>query len=65
MDDAFLDFDLSALSYPEFLAFFFERPVVGDDKSYGLFRSGRGLFVASDPAIVVSHLHAIVRLLLS
>ncbi len=32
------EFDLSALSYPQFLAFFFDRPVVGDKEQYELFR---------------------------
>jgi hypothetical protein len=50
-------FDLSALSYPQFLAFFFDRPVVGDKEEYGLFRGDIDYFVASNPAIVVDHLH--------
>jgi hypothetical protein len=55
-DDEWMEFDLSALTYPQFLAFFFDRPVVGDDKCYDLFRSGIDSFEASDPAAVVSHL---------
>jgi hypothetical protein len=31
------EFDLSALSYSQFLAFFFDRPVVGDEEQYDLF----------------------------
>jgi hypothetical protein len=55
------EFDLSALTYPQFLAFFFDRPVVGDDESYDLFRSGIDEFTASTPAIVVDHLHRMCR----
>ena len=55
------EFDLSALSHPEFLAFFFDRPVVGDKNEYELFRSGIDYFVASNPAIVVAHLHSMCR----
>src|SRR6202451_2609654 len=51
------EFDLSALSYPQFLAFFFDRPVVGDKDKYELFRGGIDYFIASNPAIVVDHLH--------
>lgn len=51
------EFDLSALSYPQFLAFFFERPVVSDGERYDRFRSGIDYFIASTPAIVVDHLH--------
>ena len=54
-------FDLSALSYPQFLAFFFDRPVVGDEEKYELFRSGIDFFVASNPTIVVTHLQATCR----
>lgn len=50
------EFDLSALTYPEFLAFFFDRPVVGDDEEYELFRSGIDRFIAKTPANVVDHL---------
>jgi hypothetical protein len=53
------EFDLSALTYPQFLAFFFDRPVVGDQNDYELFRSGIDSFVASDPARVVTHLQRI------
>jgi hypothetical protein len=55
------EFDLSALSYPEFLTFFFDRPVVITTERYELFRSGIDDFVASHPAIVVAHLHAICQ----
>ena len=55
------EFDLSALTYRQFLAFFFDRPVVGDKDQYDLFRSGVDYFVASDPAIVVAHLHAMCQ----
>ncbi len=51
------EFDLSALTYPQFLAFFFDRPVVADNEQYDLFRGGTDHFVASTPAIVVDHLH--------
>jgi hypothetical protein len=50
------DFDLSALSYPQFLDFFFDRPIVGDAKEYDLFRGGIDEFNASKPATVVAHL---------
>lgn len=55
------EFDLSALSYPQFLAFFFDRPVVGDKEQYELFRSGIDCFIASNPAIVVEHLQTMCR----
>jgi hypothetical protein len=55
------DFDLSALSYPQFLDFFFDRPPVGDDKQYDLFRGGIDYFVASNPATVVAHVRAMCR----
>lgn len=53
------EFDLSTLSYPEFLAFFFDRPTVGDKESYDLFRAGIDDFIASSPARVVAHVHAV------
>jgi hypothetical protein len=55
------EFDLSALSYPQFLDFFFDRPIVGDDKDYDLFRDGIDKFIASNPSIVVSHVQAMCR----
>ncbi len=55
------EFDLSALSYPQFLDFFFDRPIVGNDKEYDLFRSGIDGFIASNPATVVAHLQAMCR----
>jgi hypothetical protein len=55
------EFDLSALTYPQFLAFFFDRPVVGDENEYDLFRSGVDSFVASDPTTVVGHVQAMCR----
>jgi hypothetical protein len=55
------EFDLSALSYPEFLAFFFDRPVVGDEEQYDLFRAGIDYFVASNPTLVVVHLQKMCR----
>jgi hypothetical protein len=55
------DFDLSALSYPQFLDFFFDRPIVGGDKEYDLFRGGIDCFLASNPATVVAHVQAMCR----
>jgi len=55
------EFDLSALTYPQFLAFFFDRPIVGDDNEYVLFRSGIDRFVASNPTTVVAHVQAMCR----
>src|SRR5580698_6715421 len=55
------DFDLSALSYPQFLDFFFDRPIVGDHKTYDLFRGGIDYFIASNPAAVVAHAQAMCR----
>jgi hypothetical protein len=52
------EFDLSALTYPQFLAFFFDRPIVGDENEYDLFRSGIDRFVASNPVAVVAHVRA-------
>jgi hypothetical protein len=55
-------FDLSALSYPQFLAFFFDRPIVVDGKEqYDLFRSGIDYFIASNPTTVVAHLQTMCR----
>jgi hypothetical protein len=62
--------DLSALTDPQFLAFFFDRPVVGDAKEYYLFRSGNRRFCRSEsincrnsrpgnvPELVASWLHS-------
>jgi hypothetical protein len=55
------EFDLSALTHPQFLAFFFDRPIVGDKDSWDLFRSGIDRFVASNPTTVVAHLQAMCR----
>jgi len=55
------EFDLSALSYPQFLALFFDRPVVGEKERWDLFRSGIDRFVASNPAAVVAHVQAMCR----
>jgi len=55
------EFDLSALTYVQFLAFFFDRPVVGEAETYGLFRSGIDLFVATHAATVVSHVQTMCR----
>lgn len=55
------EFDLSALSYPQFLDFFFDRPIVGNKEQYDLFRGGFDGFIASNPATVVSHLQAMCR----
>jgi hypothetical protein len=55
------EFDLSALSYPQFLAFFFDRPVVGHKEQFELFRSGIDYFVASNPTTVVTHLQTMCR----
>ena len=55
------EFDLSALSYPQFLDFFFDRPIVGDDKEYDLYRCGFDGFIASNLATVVSHVQAMCR----
>lgn len=55
------EFDLSALSYPQFLAFFFDRPIVGDKEEYQLFRAGIDCFIASNPATVVAHVQAMCR----
>jgi hypothetical protein len=55
------EFDLSALSYPQFLAFFFDRSIVGDKERYDLFRSGIDYFIASNPTTVVEHLQTMCR----
>ena len=55
------EFDLSALTYPQFLTFFFDRPVVGDKDTWDLFRSGIDNFVASNPTTVVAHVQAMCR----
>jgi hypothetical protein len=54
-------FDLSTLTYDQFTAFFFDRPIVAFDESYGLFRGGVDYFVASDPTVVVSNLRSTCR----
>jgi hypothetical protein len=55
------DFDLSALSYPQFLDFFFDRPIVSEEKRYYLFRGGIDSFVSSNPAAVVAHVQTMCR----
>jgi hypothetical protein len=55
------EFDLSALSYPQFLAFFFDRPIASDKEQYDLFRSGIDYFIASNPTTVVAHVQAMCR----
>lgn len=52
---------MSALSYPEFLDFFFDRPIVGDKEQYDLFHGGIDYFAAEKPAIVVAHVHAMCQ----
>lgn len=52
------DFDLSALSYSQFLDFFFDRPIVRNDQQHDLFRGGIDSFTASKPATVVAHVQA-------
>jgi len=59
--DEWKEFDLSALTYPQFLEYFFDRPVVGDENEYDLFRAGIDSFVASDPATVVRHIQAMCQ----
>ena len=54
------EFDLSALSYDQFLAFFFDRPVVKVGQ-YELFREGIDFFIATKPETVVSHLRTMCR----
>jgi hypothetical protein len=63
MDEQWWEFeiDLSGFTYPQFLAFFFDRPVVGDENEYHLFRTEMHRFVASDPTAVVGHLQAMCR----
>ncbi len=61
MDTPWKEFDLSALTYPQFLAFFLDRPVVGDKNEDDLFRSGIDRFVASDPTTVVGYLETTCR----
>jgi hypothetical protein len=48
------DFDLSALSYSQFIDFFFDRPIVRADQQYDLFRGGIDSFTATKPATVVA-----------
>lgn len=55
------EFDLSALTYPQFLAFFFDRTIIGRDDKFELFRSGIDSFVASEPATMVAHIQAMCR----
>ncbi len=55
MSEEWRDFDLSALTYPQFLAFVFDRQVAADPaEADNLFHSGLDI-LTSDPAIVVSH----------
>ena len=63
MDEQWWEFeiDLSGLAYPQFLAFFFDRPVVGQENEYDLFRTEMHSFGASDPTTVVSYVQAICR----
>jgi hypothetical protein len=55
------EIDLSALTYAEFLAFFFDRPVVGQENEYDLFRTEMHRYGASDPIAVVGHLQAMCQ----
>ena len=55
------EFDLSALTYPQFLAFFFDRPIAGDEECYDLFRSGIDCFIASNPGTVVAHVQTMCQ----
>ena len=55
------EFDLSAISYPQFLDFFFDRPIVSDDKTWSLFRGGIDSFIASNPATVVAHVQVMCQ----
>jgi hypothetical protein len=55
------NFDLSELTYPKSLTFFFDRPVVDDDSAYELFRSGLNSFDASNPGTVVAYLQEMCR----
>jgi hypothetical protein len=51
------DFDLSLLTYPQFIAFFFDRPAIDDHmEHYKLIRAGVDSFVATKPEVVVGHL---------
>ncbi|HTA70107.1 MAG TPA: hypothetical protein VK776_17585 [Bryobacteraceae bacterium] len=61
MNPPWSQFDLSLLSYQQFLEFFFDRPIVGDENEYDLFRSGIDSFVASNPTAVVAHIQAMCR----
>ena len=54
-------FDLSAISYPQFLDYFFDRPIVSDDETWNLFRGGIDSFIASNPATVVTHVQAMCQ----
>jgi hypothetical protein len=60
-DEEWKELDLSALSYQQFLAFFFDRPIVGDKDEHDLFGSGVDSFVVSNPTTVVAHLQAMCR----
>jgi hypothetical protein len=55
------ELDLSTLTYPQFLAYFFDRPIVRNDESYDLFRKGIDNFYAYDPATVASHVRDLCR----
>jgi len=61
MNPRWREFDLSLLSYQQFLDFFFDRLVVGDENEYDLFRSGIDSFVASNPATVVGCIQAMCQ----
>jgi hypothetical protein len=56
------EFDLSSLSYPQFVAFIFERPVVASVKEeFDLFLLGIENIFASSPSTVLAHLQAMCR----
>jgi len=63
MDEQWWEFeiDLSGFTYPQFLLFFFDRPVVGHENEYYLLRTEMHRFVASDPTTVVGHVQAMCR----
>jgi hypothetical protein len=55
------EFDLSALSYSQFLDFFFDRPILPDHKLHKLFLDATDRFLAAKPPVVAGHVQEMCR----
>jgi hypothetical protein len=55
------EFDISALSYSQFLDFFFDRPILPDRKLHKLFLDATDRFLAAKPRVVAGYLQEMCR----